>query len=93
MRTGWYRQAHFKRRQCRLWRSLMVARRTVPNEMRSIENVVRAMLREAGVKLALPSRSVFAGRVRELTSADAQVMARSSRFLRSSPSCWESLPA
>ncbi len=43
--------------------------------MRSIENVVRAILREAGVKLGLPSRITFAGRVRELTGADAEVMA------------------
>ena len=43
MRTGWYRQVHVKSRQCRLWRSLLVARRTVLNEMRSIENVVRAI--------------------------------------------------
>jgi transposase len=75
MRTGWYRQVHVKSRQCRLWRSLLVARRTVLNEMRSIENVVRAMLREAGVKLGLPSRSAFAGRVRELAGGDAEVMA------------------
>lgn len=75
MRTGWYRQVHVKSRQYRLWRSLLVARRTVLNEMRSIENVVRAILREAGVKLGLPSRSAFAGRVRELTGADAEVMA------------------
>ena len=40
MRTGWFRQVHVKSRQCRLWRSLLVARRTVLNEMRSIENVV-----------------------------------------------------
>jgi transposase len=73
MRTGWYRQVHVKSRQCRLWRALLVARRTVLNEMRSIENVVRAMLREAGVKLGTPSRTAFAGRVREL--ADAEVMA------------------
>ncbi len=75
MRTGWYRQVHVKSRQCRLWRSLLVARRTVLNEMRSIENVVRAMQREAGVKLGLPSRSAFAGRVRELAGGDAEVMA------------------
>jgi len=75
MRTGWYRQVHVKSRQCRLWRSLLVARRTVLNEMRSIENVVRAMLREAGVKLGLPSRTAFAGRVRELAGGDAEVMA------------------
>ena len=29
MRTGWYRQVHVKSRQCRLWRALLVARRTV----------------------------------------------------------------
>lgn len=52
MRTGWFRQVHVKSRQCRLWRSLLVARRTVLNEMRSIENVVRALLREAGVSWA-----------------------------------------
>lgn len=74
MRTGWYRQVHVKSRQCRLWRSLLVARRTVLNEMRSIENVVRAILREAGIKLGTPSRVTFAGRVRELTGADAEVM-------------------
>lgn len=75
MRTGWYRQVHVKSRQCRLWRSLLVARRTVLNEMRSIENVVRAMLREVGIKLGTPSRTAFAGRVRELADADAEVMA------------------
>lgn len=75
MRTGWYRQVHVKSRQCRLWRSLLVARRTVLNEMRTIENVVRAMLREAGIKLGLPSRTAFAVRVRELAGGDAEVMA------------------
>jgi transposase len=66
----WYRQVHVKSRQCRLWRSLLVARRTVLNEMRSIENVVRAVLRAAGVKLGTPSRAAFAGRVRELAGDD-----------------------
>ncbi|ESZ02021.1 hypothetical protein X736_31985 [Mesorhizobium sp. L2C089B000] len=86
MRTGLYRQMHVKSRQCRLWRSLLVARRTVLNEMRSIENVLWAILRESGVKLGLPSRSAFAGRVRELTGADAEMMAMrwSSRCLQSS---------
>ena len=74
MRTGWYRQVHVKTHQCRLWRSLLVARRTVLNEMRSIENVVRAILREGGVKLGTPSRAGFAGRVRDLAGDDALVM-------------------
>jgi transposase len=59
MRTGWYREVHVKSRQCRLWRSPLVARRTVLNQMRTIENVVRAILREAGLKLGKPSRTAF----------------------------------
>ena len=74
MRTGWFRPVHVKSRPCRLWRSLLVARRTVLNEMRSIETVVRAVLREGGVKLGTPARAAFAGRVRELTSDDALLM-------------------
>ena len=74
MRTGWYRQVYVKSRPCRLWRSLLVARRTVLNEMRSIENVVRAVLREGGLKLGSPSRMAFAARVRELAGDDPLVM-------------------
>lgn len=72
MRTGWFRQVHVKSRQCRLWRSLLVARRTVLNEMRTIENVVRAILREAGLKVGTPSRAAFDGRVRELAAGMAR---------------------
>jgi transposase len=74
MRTGWFRQVHVKSRESRLWRSLLVVRRTVLNEMRTIENVVRAVLREAGVKLGTPSRAAFADRVRELVGGDPAVM-------------------
>ncbi|NTF98237.1 IS110 family transposase [Rhizobium rhizogenes] len=75
MRTGWFRQVHVKSRQCRLWRSLLVARRTVMNEMRSIENVVRAILREGGIKLGTPSRADFAGKARHMVAGDPLVMA------------------
>src|SRR5699024_10896322 len=51
------------------------ARRTVLNEMRSIENVVRAALREAGIKLGRPSRARFGARVREFADNDRLVMA------------------
>jgi transposase len=42
--------------------------------MRSIENVVRAVLREVGLKLGTPSRAAFADRVRDLAGGDPQVM-------------------
>ncbi len=66
MRTGWFRAVHVKTSACRSWRSLLIARRTVLNEMRSIENVVRAILRETGLKLGTPARKDFIGRAREL---------------------------
>lgn len=81
MRTGWCRQVHVKSRQARLWRSLPVARRTVLNETRSIENVVRAVLREAGLKLARPARARFDKRVHELAGDDEAVMAAVSPLL------------
>jgi transposase len=74
MRTGWFRQVHVKSRQSRLWRSLLVARRTVLNEMRSIENVVRAILREGGIKLGTPGRVSFTARVRVLAGEDGAMM-------------------
>ncbi|WAP70633.1 IS110 family RNA-guided transposase [Jiella pelagia] len=74
MRTGWFREVHVKSRQSRLWRSLLVARRTILREMGSIENVVRAILREAGIKLGKPSRTAFDQRVREMAASDPDVM-------------------
>ena len=43
--------------------------------MRSTEKVVRAMLREAGLKVGTPSRAAFDKRVRELCSTDAALLA------------------
>ena len=64
MRTGWFREVHVKSRQSRLWRSLLVAHRIILSEMGSIENVVRAILREAGIKLGKPSHTAFYQKVR-----------------------------
>ncbi len=75
MRTGWYRQVHVKSRQCRLWRSLLLARRTVLKQMGSLKSVVRAVLRENGLKVGKVSRSGFVGRVRELAGGAPEVMA------------------
>ncbi len=42
--------------------------------MRSIENVVRLISREAGIKLGKPSRAEFAERGRELSDGDSQMV-------------------
>jgi hypothetical protein len=61
MRTGWYRQVHV--------RAGNAGSRTVLDEMGTIENVVRAILREAGIKLGAPSRTTFAGCLYDLAGA------------------------
>jgi transposase len=43
--------------------------------MRSIENVVRAITREDGIKLGTPSRKDFAARVREMAGNEPELMA------------------
>ena len=75
VRTGWYRVVHVKSPASRSWRALLTARRLVLNKMRDVENGLRALLREAGLKLGTPARKAFAARVRELTAADP-VLAR-----------------
>jgi transposase len=70
MRTGWYRAVHVKSPASRSWRALLAARRLVLNKMRDVENGLRALLREAGLKLGRPARRELAARVRELTAGD-----------------------
>ena len=65
---------HVKSQPCRVWRSLLLARRTVLHELHKIENVVRAILREAGIKLGTPRRAAFADRVRDLAGDDQALM-------------------
>ena len=44
------------------------------NEMRTIENVVRAILREIGLKVGTPARKDFIARVRELAAGRSPAM-------------------
>ena len=71
MRTGWYRAVHVKSPSCRSWRALLTARRMVLNKRRDVENGVRALLCEAGLKVGTPSRKDFPARERELAAGDA----------------------
>lgn len=70
MRTGWYRVVHVKSPSCRSWRALLTARRMVLNKRRDVENGIRALLREVGLKVGTPSRKDFPARVRELAADD-----------------------
>jgi transposase len=70
MRTGWYRAVHVKSPSCRSWRALLMARRMVLNKRRDVENGLRALMREAGLKIGAPSRRNLPARVRELAAGD-----------------------
>jgi transposase len=70
MRTGWYRAVHVKSASCRSWRALLTARRMVLNKRRDVENGIRALLREVGLKVGTPSRKDFPARVRDLAADD-----------------------
>ncbi|MGC9272014.1 IS110 family transposase, partial [Acidiphilium sp.] len=70
MRTGWYRAVHVKSSSCRSWRALLTARRMVLNKRRDVENGIRALLREVGLKVGTPSRKDFPARIRELVTGD-----------------------
>ena len=70
MRTGWHRAVHVKSASCRSWRALLTARRMVLNKRRDVENGIRALLREVGLKVGTPSRKDFPARVRELAADD-----------------------
>jgi len=70
IRTGWYRQVHVKSVPSRMARSLLAARRTVLCKLRDMENAVRAVLRESGLKAGSPGRKLFSVGVRELAEAD-----------------------
>ena len=81
MRTSWYRAVHVKPPSCRAWRALLTARRMVVNKRRDVENGVRALLREAGLKVGTPSRKNFATRVGELVADDPVLAALAASLL------------
>jgi transposase len=81
MRTGWYRTVHVKSPSCRSWRALLTARRSLLNKRRDIENGIRALLREVGLKVGTPSRKNFPARVRELAADDPVLAALTESLL------------
>jgi transposase len=73
MRTGWYRPVHIKSHAAQALRLLLVARQTLIDNRRNIENVVRGTLKVFGIKVGQVSRLKFAERVRELVCNRAEI--------------------
>lgn len=68
MRTGWYRDVHIKSHAAQELRLLLVARRSMIDNRRNIENAIRGTLKVFGIKVGLVSRLKFSDRVRELVA-------------------------
>ncbi|MBV8870961.1 MAG: IS110 family transposase, partial [Acetobacteraceae bacterium] len=66
---------------CRSWRALLTARRLVLNKRRDVENGIRALLREVGLRVGTPSRRDFPARVRELVADDPVLAALAESLL------------
>ncbi|MBU1213371.1 MAG: IS110 family transposase [Alphaproteobacteria bacterium] len=66
MRTGWYRTVHVKSGRAQELRLLLVARQTLIDNRRNIENTIRGTLKVFGIKVGPVSRLRFCERVREL---------------------------
>ena len=59
----------------------LTARRMVLNKRRDVENGIRALLREVGLKVGTPSRKDFPARVRELAADDPVLAALAESLL------------
>ena len=68
MRTGWYRETHVKSHAAQELRLLLVARKSMIDNRRNIENAIRGTLKVFGLKVGIVSRLKFSQRVRELVA-------------------------
>jgi len=64
--TGWYRRVAVKSERARVRRGLLVARSQLEGQRRSLENVVRALLRGFGLKVGSVAKGGFEARARVL---------------------------
>lgn len=66
MRTGLYQEVHVKSRHSQELRSLLTARKTLQAKAIDVENDIRGLLRNFGLKVGQVAKARFEARVREL---------------------------
>lgn len=82
MRTGWYRAVQIKSGRAQELRLLLVARQTLIDNRRNIENAIRGTLKVFGIKVGQVSRLRFSERVRELVCNRPEVAETIEALLR-----------
>lgn len=73
VRTGWFREVHIKSDRAQELRLLLVARRTLIDNRRNVENAIRGTLKVFGIKIGQVSRLKFGERVRELVATNVEI--------------------
>lgn len=66
MRLGWFRPVHCKSMEAQEVRAILGARKLLQSKLLDVENSLRGMLRNFGLKVGRTTARSFAGRIREL---------------------------
>jgi transposase len=75
VRTGWYQEVHVKSRSAQEMRVLLSNRRLLLSQRVDIDNELRGVLRNFGLKIGKVAKGKFAERVRELVSGEPTLVA------------------
>jgi transposase len=81
MRVGLYRPVHVKTRQSQERRMLLTSRRLLRSTLLDIENELRGVLRNFGLKVGAVSRRHFEARIRELVAVQPRLAAIAAAIL------------
>jgi transposase len=71
MRLGWFRPVHCKSASAQETRALLAARKLMQSKLRDVENHLRGILRNFGLKVGPTTPRRFAGRIKELVDGHA----------------------
>jgi transposase len=83
LRMGWFRPVHCKSISAQEVRALLSGRRAVQAAMMDLENAMRGVLRNFGLKVGKVSKGQFEARVRELAAGNAMLEAAVDVLVRS----------
>ena len=75
MRTGWFKPVHVKSLQSQKLRALLTNRRWLIQKRTDITNQIRGTVRAFGFKVGQVSMDQFEGRIRDLLSGEADLLA------------------
>jgi transposase len=73
MRLGWFRPVHCKSLGAQEKRAMLTARKLVQSKLRDVENSLRGILRNFGLKVGKTTKRRFAERIQELVTGHASL--------------------